>query len=188
MKRRQSRPSSGSNQRSRYSSAGEPGVRKKKKPSSQRKNGKKAHNSVSNNYFINNVNIGNLKNRISSNLSENYSLFLDLRRKMVQKKIKDLKKGHSELQGAHQRVGGPMQGQGLGEGVVSGGGGERREPKFGNRERGPISKGYRHKKSNSHSYNIPGGPPTKEKMQSTDLTKLLSKSKKNLDNYFSSKK
>ena len=65
-----------SSQRSRYS------LSKKRK-----KDKKMKHNSsVSNNYFIQNFNIGSLKNRISANIAPNSTMFKELRKKLIEKK------------------------------------------------------------------------------------------------------
>lgn len=47
-------------------------------------------NSVSNNYFINNLNIGNLKSKISGNVSQHSALIVDMKKRLSQEKRKRL--------------------------------------------------------------------------------------------------
>lgn len=71
-------------------------ISKKKRSSransgSLRQNKKSSNpNSVSNNYFINNINIGNLKHRITGNMNQHSSLILDLRKRLMKEKRKKL--------------------------------------------------------------------------------------------------
>lgn len=105
--------------------------------------------SISNNYFINNINIGNLKSRISGNVHQHSNMIMDMRKRLMHERRKRL------------TVGGLVQNSVF----------------LAKAERAERETQKKQKKIKSYSFAQPKGGREKRKSRATKINEILSTSK-----------